>query len=252
MTNERLGVSSADLDDLDLPKLDAFLAERVPTLLASSSREEVATRVGLLSKSPPRVVPSVTGLYVFGKLPQLYFPEWGVACMASGGTTLLDSIAAKVDLEGGLGALLEGSLSFVRAHAGGEGAPDASEYDPAIVREVLVNALVHRDLRRPSRVAVRLFADRLEVWSPGGPPEGMSDLEELARDGGISQPRNPLLASIARSLGYGEQLGRGLNLLTHRGGASLEHRPEIRSTTKDVLVVLPSRWKRPRVAQELS
>jgi ATP-dependent DNA helicase RecG len=112
--------------------------------------------------------------------------------------------------------------------------------------------LVHRDMRKPSRVALRLFADRLEVWSPGGPPEGVTDLEDLAREGGVSVPRNPLLASAARSMGFGEQLGRGLHLLVHRSGTGPEQRPELRVTSKDVLVVIPSRWKRPRIAQELS
>lgn len=252
MTNERLGVSACDLDDLDLPALDAFLAERAPALLAACSRDELGARLGLLSKSSPRVTPTLAGLYLFGKLPQLAFPEWGVACFASTGTTLLEPIAARADLEGGLRALVEGAAAFVRAHAGEQASAEASEYSDALVREVLVNALVHRDLRKSSRVAVRLFADRLEVWSPGGPPEGVTDLEELARDGGVSQPRNPIVASVARALGLGEQLGRGLHLVMQRGGAPLDQRPEVRSTTKDVVVVLPSRWRRPRGSEQLS
>ncbi|MBK8937520.1 MAG: hypothetical protein IPM79_07715 [Polyangiaceae bacterium] len=252
MTNERLAVSACDLDDLDLPALDAFLVERAPALLAATSREELGARLGLLSKGSPRVTPTLAGLYLFGKLPQLTFPEWGVGCFASTGTSLLDPVAARADLEGGLAALVAGCVAFVRGHAGEQASTDATEYSESLVREVVVNALVHRDLRKTSRVALRLFVDRLEVWSPGGPPEGVTDLEELARDGGISQPRNPIVASVARSLGLGEQLGRGLHLVLQRGGAPLDQRAEVRSTSKDVLVVLPSRWRRPRGAEQLS
>jgi len=118
------------------------------------------------------------------------------------------------------------------------------------VREILTNALVHRDLRKSSRVLLRLFTDRLEVWSPGGPPEGVTDLEELSREGGLSQPRNPLLAASSRVLGLSEQLGRGLALLSRASTAGA--RIEIRSSPRDVLVIVPSRWQRPRAGEALS
>ncbi len=248
MTNERLGVSAAELDDLDLPRLEAFVASR------GGGGQDAAVKLGLLSRSSPRLLPTVCGLYLFGKLPQVYFPEWGVVCMASAGATLAEPVAARSDLEGSLEQLVKGALAFVDERTGGAEAL-RSEYPSAVVRESIVNALVHRDLRKASRVAVRLFVDRLEIWSPGGPPEGISDLEELAREGGISQPRNPVIASIGRMIGLGEQLGRGLHLLVQADGAddgSPLPRPEIRASQRDVTVVLPSRWRRPRGALELS
>src|SRR4051812_29393698 len=102
MSNERLAISHADVDDLDLPRLFAFVAERLPVIVATSTREEAAIRLGLLARTMPRVVPTTTGLYLFGKLPQTYFPEWGVTCMASAGTMLLDDVRARADLDGGL------------------------------------------------------------------------------------------------------------------------------------------------------
>jgi predicted HTH transcriptional regulator len=248
--NERLAVSVADLDDLDLDLLDAFIARRAPALLAVGSREEAAIRLGLLAKVAPRVVPTMVGLYLFGKLPQFVFPEWGLGCAAFAGTAIDSPVARRADAEGPLGALLEAGLAFVRSHSGTAEEPSASEYPEVVVREILTNALVHRDLRKPSRVLLRLFTDRLEVWSPGGPPEGVTDLEELARDGGLSQPKNPLLAASSRVLGMSEQLGRGLSLVlrTSTSGARIE----IRTTPRDVLVIVPSRWQRPRAGEALS
>lgn len=243
MTNERLGVSAADLDDLELPRLEAFLIERAPALFAALGRDELGVRAGLLSRIAPRVVPSVAGLYLFGKLPQLYFPEWGVTCIASPGSSLADPVATRLDVDGSIVALCEGCEAFVEGRTGSGNSGEGAEYDQVLVRESIVNALVHRDLRKPSRVALRMFADRMEVWSPGGPPEGMSDLEEVARDGGTSIPRNPLVAGAARRLGLGEQLGRGLVLLVQGGTA--DGRVEVRATPRDVLVTIPSRWHRP-------
>lgn len=243
MTNERLAVSAADLDDLDVPALEAFIARRVPALLATMSRDDAGIRLGLLAKVAPRTVPTLAGLYLFGRVPQVFFPEWGVTCISSAGSALLDPIEERADLDGGFGALIEGALSFLRARVADAG--DASEFPLEVAREAIVNALCHRDLRKPSRVVVRRFRDRLEIVSPGGPPEGLTDLEELGREGGTSHPRNPIVASVGRALGYGEQLGRGLALITQRGGASVAERAEVRATPREVMVVLPARWQRP-------
>ena len=76
-------------------------------------------KLGLLSKSSPRLVPSVAGLYLFGRLPQAYFPEWGVVCMASSGATLADPVAARSDLEGSLEQLVASAIAFVDERTGG-------------------------------------------------------------------------------------------------------------------------------------
>ncbi len=255
MTNERLAVSAADLDDLELPVLDAFLAARVPALLASGTRDEAGVRLGLLARVAPRIVPTMVGLYLFGKAPQYLFPEWGLSCVTFTEPGIDGPIARRQDLEGGLATLLEGGLSYVQSHSGTIQGSSA-EYPELLVREALVNALVHRDLRKSSRVALRVFPDRIEIWSPGGPPDGAQDLEELARDGGISVPRNPLLAATARALGMGEQIGRGLLLVTRAaaagGGGLPRARAELKASARDVLVTIPSSWQRPRVQEELS
>jgi predicted HTH transcriptional regulator len=254
MSHERLAVTGAELDDIDLPAMEAYVRRRAPGLVEAGTFEEAAQRLGLLTKAVPRVAPTPVGLFVFGRAPQLIVPDWGVAALAVHGTTLADPITTRLDLEGDLASLVTQTLAFVREQTGGRGAalPDGTEeYPEGAVRETVVNALVHRDLRRTGRVAVRLFVDRMEVWSPGGPPEGLTDLEELLREGGVSQPRNPLLAATARALGIGEQVGRGLPTVGRNGGVGVR-RVEIRTTPRDVLVVLPSRWQRPLANEALS
>jgi ATP-dependent DNA helicase RecG len=250
MSSERLAVSHVDLDELDLSALDRFLADRAPALVASSGRDEAGIRLGLLAKTAPRIVPSLVGLYAFGKVPQYAFPEWGVACVQIAGRTLADPVLRRADLEGPMPSLAAAALAFVGSPVDRD--EDEGPYPRAVVREAIVNALVHRDLRKPSRIAVRIFDDRLEVWSPGGPPEGQTDLEELAREGGVSMPRNPLLAAVARQLGLVEQLGRGLVLVMKEGSAGLEERVEIKSSPREVQVAVPPRWRRPASAAELS
>jgi ATP-dependent DNA helicase RecG len=42
------------------------------------------------------------------------------------------------------------------------------------VREAVVNAVAHRNYASKAAVQVMVFADRVEVWSPGGLPEELS------------------------------------------------------------------------------
>ncbi len=254
MSNERMPVPGADLDDLDLAALEAFVARRAPRLFEAAGRDETAIRLGLLARAAPRVAPTPVGLYVFGRTPQLVVPDWAVVAVAVQGRSLADPVRTRLDLEGDLGALASQAVAFVRAEMRGHGAApgiEGDEYPELAVREAVVNALVHRDLRRPGRVAVRVFRDRLEVWSPGGPPEGLGDLDELAREGGVSSPKNPILAATARALGLGEQIGRGLCAMAHAVSTSAQ-RLEVRTTPRDVLVIVPSRWPRPLGAGALS
>jgi ATP-dependent DNA helicase RecG len=247
MSHERLAVPGAELDDLDLVAMEAWVMQRAPALRQAGSLEDAALRLGLLARSAPRMVPTAVGLLLFGRLPQLVSPDWGLVVAVIRGTSLADPVLLRVDLEGNLAALVEKGMSCVRTQLEGRGAsavPEvAEEYPEAALREALVNALIHRDLRRSGRVAVRLFGDRIEVFSPGGPPDGLVDLTDLLREGGVSQPRNPLLAAGARAMGIGEQLGRGLPLLARAGG-SYSRRVEIHCSPREVLVVLPSRWQR--------
>jgi ATP-dependent DNA helicase RecG len=243
MSHERMAVPGADLDDLDLEALEAFLVRRAPRLLEVGGRDEAAVRLGLLTKTAPRFVPTPVGLYVFGHTPQLVQPDWGLAAVALQGRSLADPVRTRLDLEGSLATLLERALAFVHEETRVQRSATDDEYPEVAVREAIVNALVHRDFRRSGRAAVRLFRDRLEVWSPGGPPENAPDLEDLMREGGVSQPRNPILAATARALGIGEQIGRGLvSMATAVGGVQ---RLELHTSPRDVLVVLPSRWLRP-------
>ncbi len=256
MSAERTPVTTAGLDDLDAAAFERFVAQRAPRYLATASVEDVAIRIGLLGKMGMRVHPTPVGLLAFGHCPQLFQPEWSVGVVRARGMSLSPELLAREDLEGSLSALVDGALAFVGAHS--SALPDASaaaapaqpsdprsdtrEYPMAAVREALINALVHRDLRRPARVQVRVFDDRLEIWSPGGLPEGLGDPEEALEVGGVSVPRNPLLAAVARMLGFGEQAGRGLPTI-HAAFAAHRSRFDLVATPAGVQITLPSRFR---------
>jgi ATP-dependent DNA helicase RecG len=74
-----------------------------------------------------------------------------------------------------------------------------------VIREVVANALVHRDYTMMGAVQVQLTGDSLSVSSPGGFPEGVR-LDNLLT---VQRPRSPILADAFKRAGVVERTGRG-------------------------------------------
>jgi ATP-dependent DNA helicase RecG len=245
MGYERSPVPGTELEDLDQQALHSYLQRRAPQLLETKPPEQLAAGLGLLTTTGGRPVPTVAGLLLFGTLPQLVRPEWGLVGVRFRGTHMSDPIAVRLDVEGNLSSMVDQTISFVCEHS--QSVPslvnpkDAEpEYSEVAVRESLLNALIHRDYRLTGRVAVRLFDDRLEVWNPGGMSVQLS-LEHLAQHGGVSLPRNPILASAARALGFIDQIGKGLPSIRRSVSAVTSQPTHFGASQSDFLVVLPSR-----------
>jgi hypothetical protein len=91
-------------------------------------------------------------------------------------------------------------------------------YPPTALREIIVNALVHRTYRIEQDVVIRIEPDRIQVTNPGGLIEdvvrqaGGSTLEEHIKRGrrGIKGYRNPVIADLFYSAGDMEKKGSGL------------------------------------------
>lgn len=81
---------------------------------------------------------------------------------------------------------------------------------PEAMREILVNAFIHRDYSiAGGSVSLAIFDDRVEVWSTGTFPLGIT-AESLTRDHHSVQ-RNPIIADVFHRTGLIEKWGRGTN-----------------------------------------
>lgn len=239
-------VPSTSVDDLDVERFDAYLREHAPRLATDEvTREDALLRLRLAGSMGSRITPTLAGLYLFGEAPHLTVPQLSVVCARFDGPHVSDDVVARADVEGPLAEQLRSALDFVSAHARElvnqvDPASSALEFPLSAVREAIVNALVHRDLRSPGRVTVRLFPERLEVWSPGSPSALPEPIESYLSRGGVSLPRNPLVALIARQLGLAEQLGRGLPKMRRVVAEETHGELEISGEKDGTLVVIPS------------
>lgn len=81
------------------------------------------------------------------------------------------------------------------------------DYSEVVIRELLVNAIVHRDYSRQQVIEIRKYPTYLEIESPGMFPEGVDETNYLRK----TNPRNPNIIDIFRTIKYAEKAGSGFD-----------------------------------------
>ena len=81
------------------------------------------------------------------------------------------------------------------------------DYSEVVIRELLVNAVVHRDYSRHQIIEIRKYPTYLEIESPGLFPEGINETNYLRK----TNPRNPSIIDVFREMKYAEKAGSGFD-----------------------------------------
>lgn len=198
-------VDRADMDSFDRDALTEYYLKlkRMKPNLAKQSDEKILQLQGLTDKGKP----TVAGIMMLGEYPQAFFPQLSVTAMVVDGTRFGDlgsngeRFIDNQRIEGRLSQMLEDTLAFIRRNSrnatiidkNGERV-DRSEYPLKAVREIVLNALIHRDYSihtDHSPIRVILYRDRLEVENPGG-LYGRITIDELGKMS--ADTRNPFIA----------------------------------------------------------
>ncbi len=116
-------------------------------------------------------------------------------------------------------------------------------YDEKVVRELLVNALVHRPYTQQGDIYLNLYPERLEVVNPGRLPLGVTPRNMLH----ASRRRNEGLARVFHDLGLMEREGSGFDLIYDRLLSQGRPAPVPEEGTDWVKVTIQRRIVRPSV-----
>ncbi|NIV29051.1 MAG: transcriptional regulator, partial [Anaerolineae bacterium] len=112
---------------------------------------------------------------------------------------------------------------------------DLLEYPEFAYREAIVNAVSHRDYAlEGSFIQVRLFADRLEVQSPGG-LGGHLTVDNILYE---QYTRNPHIVRLMEDLGYVERRGLGVDQMIRAMAAAGLEPPEFENRGSSFWVTL--------------
>jgi len=150
-------------------------------------------------------------IVLFGKDPGRFYPNMAVKIGKFGESDadlkfheVIESNL--IQLKEQIGEILNAKFFINPIDFAGMQRIEKDEYPVAAVREMILNALVHRNyLGAPTQI--RMYDNSFSIWNDGGLPEGISeeDLWKVHR----SKPRNPLIAATCFKAGYIDAWGRG-------------------------------------------
>jgi ATP-dependent DNA helicase RecG len=104
-------------------------------------------------------------------------------------------------------------------------------------REALANAIVHRVWDTNSYIQIAMSEDKIEINSPGGLPEGISEDEYLY--GNISVLRNPIIAGVFNRLNIIEKFGTGIARINKEYIHSIS-KPNFEVSENRIKIILPN------------
>ena len=201
--------------DLEPDLLQGFIRRQRdlhPRVFANASDQDILLNTRVLGHDESGALhPTLAGLLALGTYPQRCFPRLTVTFAAYPGTEKASNPSLKFTdsekLVGPIPYIIQDSVTAVKRNTRTAGVMegalriDRPDYPEAAVREAVCNALMHRDysqLARGTQVQVNLYADRLEVLSPGG-LYGTATIETLGH-AGYSSTRNQYLSDILESV----------------------------------------------------
>ena len=188
--------------------------------------EDLLINVDLMTESATQRTATIDGLLLFGSRPQRFLAQSGIRAICYTGANRDYATRTDEDIRGPmvfLGSasgeltetgLVERALDFVRRNTETTAVLDRGrridrrEYPQAVIRELVVNALVHRDYSiAGADILLEIFTDRLEVTSPGKLPNTVTP-EGMRR--GLRYARNQTLVNVMRDYACREARGMGI------------------------------------------
>ncbi len=220
-------VPGAAFEHLDLRRLTDYfgrvLEQEHPADDDAAGWQKLLVNLELMVSVGDRLVPTVDGMLLFGRDPKRFLPQSGIRAIAYPGNQPDYAARADQELAGPMvplysvfgspaelvlveSGLVQQALDFVsrntqpEAHIENGTRVDRSTYPAEVLREVIVNALVHRDYTiAGTDITMTIFDNRLEVESPGRLPN-TATVDALKS--GFRYARNQTLVNIMRDYRY--------------------------------------------------
>ena len=210
-------VAGVAYDELPMPELSVADLDLVVLKELFRDQHDLGARelltLRLLTNEQGRRVPTRGAVLLVGKERERHFPDAWVQCGRFIGRDKAD-IFDHIELHDPLPQAVESILLFLKKHAmrGADFSAirrkDRWSIPLGILREVVINALVHADYsQKGGPIRVAFFDDRIEVENPGILLPGLT-LDDIRQ--GLSKIRNHVIARVFRELNLIEQGGSGI------------------------------------------
>jgi len=230
--------------DLDAKKVDEYLAKRREKLGGGPADKEkkVLRDLSILIEQDGRMTPSAGAIMMFGKQPQRFIPHSSVKIAKFKGKDIGSVILDQAEMRGTVPEMIDGIAQFLLKYMSsgstiaGLKRDDYTEYPIVAVRELITNAIVHRDYSiYGAHVRIFMFDDRVEIYTPGGLPASIT----VTNIEYTQYSRNRVITEILIYTGqYIEKLGTGIRRVKKAIKERGLKEPKFFDTGADFVVIL--------------
>lgn len=222
-------IDRASMDELDSKKIHAFLQQQSATE-DSPDLNSTLRQYRLITEQHQNLIPTVAGILLFGKAPRQFLADAFMMATHYKGTYGGDVITT-INCEGSLVDQFSQALDFISRSVKGK-----NEIPEEALREIIINALVHRHYQLPDPIKIAIYEDRVEVLSPGNFP---GPLQPDQLEMGYSYLRNPVIYRALREYGLIATLGSGFLTVFSRYRENKLPLPTIIESDNFVKAILP-------------
>ena len=220
---EKQVIASATADDIDMNAFRSYMQAQ-GTRIEDGPQPDVESdlrNASVCDRLNGTLRPTLYGLMVFGNDPQ-GFPHTTsmfIQCARYGGGDQASDLLSEGESRGRLDEQIQRSMEWFRSLGRKEiyrglHREDVPLIPEEVLREALVNAVIHRDYAiAGSQIMLKVFDDRIVVTSPGALPNHMT--VEQAQMGGAPRSRNEMMANAMVVRGLMERRGRGWLAMRH-------------------------------------
>ena len=185
---------------------------------------------------------TVGGLLIFGKKVEDKLPQSGISFAHFRGTDITEELIDKKQIVGNLPEVVEQALVIIKNNIKtpstivGAVRNEKEIYPAIVLREALVNSVVHRNYSIiGSKIRVLMFDNRIEFHSPGKLPNTVT-IEKMKI--GVSYSRNPFLVKYMENLRYIDQLGRGIPMIIKTMQKQGAKEPELKEIGEEFILTI--------------
>ncbi|BBU69459.1 RNA-binding domain-containing protein [Fluviibacter phosphoraccumulans] len=204
----------ANISDLSLGQFDTYRREAVAAETIAENHRSVDLQLASLRLFDlDKQSPTYAGLLLIGKNPRFFLPGAYIQYLKLPGTTLTDVPLDQAEISGDLTSVLrelDARLKVIiqtrMRSLGGLKEQLIPDYPETALRELLMNAVMHRNYDSNSPIRFYVFEDHIEIQSPGG-LYGEATRENFPSRNSY---RNPIIAEAMKSLGFVNKFGYGV------------------------------------------
>ena len=206
--------SEAALADLALGQFDAYRNEVIDAETIASNHRSIEQQLASLRLyDPSGDKPTHAGILLFGKNPRFFLPGAYIQYLRLPGSDLTDRPEDQAEISGDLLTVLRELearikllIQITMRAAGVLQEKLLPDYPEFALRELLMNAVMHRNYDSNTPIRFYAFSEHIEIHSPGG-LYGEATRENFPMNNSY---RNPVIAEAMKSMGFVNRFGYGV------------------------------------------